>query len=60
MKISRGRKYENLWLSQEVYVERVLKRFNMSKAKSICFPLADHFKFSFEHIVVQVRKKSKR
>ena len=33
MKISRDRKNKNLWLSQERYIEKVLKRFNMSKAK---------------------------
>ena len=33
MKISRDRKNTNLWLSQERYIEKVLKIFNMSKAK---------------------------
>ena len=46
MKISRDRKNEKLWLSQESYIEKVLERFNMSKAKAVCSPLAGHFKLS--------------
>ena len=46
MKISRDRKNRKLWLSQEIYVEKVLERFNISKAKAICFPLANHLKLS--------------
>ena len=46
MKISRDRKNGKLWLSQEAYVEKVLERFNMSKAKAVCSPLAGHFKLS--------------
>ena len=43
-KISHDRKFEKLWLSQKVYVKRVLERFNIRKEKSICSPLAGHFK----------------
>ena len=46
MKISRDRKNGKLWLSQESYIEKVLERFNMSKAKAVCSPLAGHFKLS--------------
>ena len=46
MKISRDRKNRNLWLSQESYIEKVLERFNMSKTKAVCSPLAGHFKIS--------------
>ena len=46
MKIIRDRKSQKLWLSQERYVERVLERFNMSKAKAVCAPLTSHFKLS--------------
>ena len=46
MKIVRDRKARKLFLSQEEYVERVVKRFNMEKAKSVSTPLANHFKLS--------------
>lgn len=46
MHINRDRKNQRLWLSQEKYVERVLKRFNMDKAKPVSIPLGNHFKLS--------------
>ena len=46
MKISHDRKNMKLWLSQESYIEKVLERFNMSKAKAVCSPLAGHLKLS--------------
>ena len=46
MKISRDRKNRKLWLSQESYIEKVLERFNTSKAKAVCSPLAGHLKLS--------------
>ena len=46
MNISRDKKNRKLWLSQESYVEKVLERFNMSKAKAICSPFAGHLKLS--------------
>ena len=46
MKISHDRKNRNLWLSQESYIEKVLERFNMSKAKGVCSLLAGHLKLS--------------
>ena len=36
MKICHDRKNRKLWLSQEIYIEKVLKRLNRSKAKKIC------------------------
>ena len=36
-------------MSQEQYIENVLKRFNMSKAKVVSSPLANHFKLSSRH-----------
>uniref|UniRef100_A0A2N9FPQ8 Reverse transcriptase Ty1/copia-type domain-containing protein n=1 Tax=Fagus sylvatica TaxID=28930 RepID=A0A2N9FPQ8_FAGSY len=39
-------KPKKLWLSQEKYVEQVLKRFNMKHAKLVSTPLGDHFKLS--------------
>jgi hypothetical protein len=46
MKISRDRKNGRLWLSQESYIEKVLDRFNMSKAKPASSPLAGNLKLS--------------
>ena len=46
MKISRDRNNRKLWLSQESYIEKVLERFNMSKGKTVCSPLAGHLKLS--------------
>ena len=46
MQIIRDKKKKRLWLSQEKYVERVLKRFNMDKAKPVSIPLGNHFKLS--------------
>ena len=37
-----------LWLSYKSYIEKVLKRFNMSKAKTICSPLASHLKLNLK------------
>ncbi|GKV52757.1 hypothetical protein SLEP1_g59325 [Rubroshorea leprosula] len=48
MKIFRDRKNKKLWLSQERYIEKVLDKFNMSKAKPVGTPLAGHFKLSTE------------
>ena len=46
MKIDRDRSAKKLWLSQEKYIEKVLQKFNMEKAKDISCPLANHFKLS--------------
>ena len=46
MKISRDRRNRKLWLSQESYIEKVLERFNMSKAKTVCYLLVGHLKLS--------------
>ena len=48
MKIPRDWKNKKLWLSQESYIEKVLERFNMSKAKAVCSPLAGHLKLSLK------------
>ncbi|GKU93138.1 hypothetical protein SLEP1_g6763 [Rubroshorea leprosula] len=45
---SKAMKDKKLWLSQEKYTEKVLDRFNMSKAKPVSTPLACHFKISTE------------
>jgi hypothetical protein len=46
MKISCDRKNARLWLSQESYIEKVLDRFNMSKAKPVSSPLVGDLKLS--------------
>ena len=44
MQILRDKKAKKLWLSQEKYIERILKRFNMKHAKPISIPLSAYFK----------------
>ena len=46
MKVIRDCSKKLIWLSQEKYIEKVLKRFNMDKAKPVSVPLAKHFKLS--------------
>ncbi|GJZ76955.1 retrovirus-related pol polyprotein from transposon TNT 1-94 [Tanacetum coccineum] len=46
MRILRDRKAKKLWLSQEMYIEKVLERFRMHKAKSVGTSLAENFKLS--------------
>ncbi|GJU78181.1 retrotransposon protein, putative, ty1-copia subclass [Tanacetum coccineum] len=46
MEIIRERQHGKLYLSQKRYIEKVLQRFNMHKAKPVSTLLAAHFKFS--------------
>ncbi|KAJ9542762.1 hypothetical protein OSB04_029268 [Centaurea solstitialis] len=46
MEIVRDRKARKLYLSQEGYVQKVLRRFGMSEAKPVNTPFAPHFKLS--------------
>ena len=46
IRIIRERDAKKLWLSQEKYIEKVLQRFNMNKAKPTSCPLASHFSLS--------------
>lgn len=57
MKILRDRKAKKLWLSQEKYIEKVLQRFNMDKAKVVSTPLASHFKLSTAHSPSTTKEK---
>ena len=49
IRIERDRASKKLDMSQEQYIEKVLARFNMSKAKVVSSPLASHFKLSSRH-----------
>ncbi|RVW75392.1 Retrovirus-related Pol polyprotein from transposon TNT 1-94 [Vitis vinifera] len=44
IKISRDKTNGKLWLSQESYIEKVLDKFNMGKAKPVSSPLRSHLK----------------
>lgn len=46
MKIISDRNAKKLQLSQEKYIEKVLQRFNMDKAKTVHCLLANHFKLN--------------
>ena len=46
MKITCDRKNDKLLLSHEMYIEKVLEMFNMSKTKPVRTPLANHFNLS--------------
>eukprot|EP00253_Pinus_taeda_P005034 PITA_05034 len=48
MRITRDRKIRKLTLSQNEYIQKVLKRFNMHNAKPVSTPFASHFKLSKE------------
>eukprot|EP00253_Pinus_taeda_P003747 PITA_03747 len=48
MRITRDRKNRKLTLSQNEYIQKVLKRFNMHNAKPVSTPFASHFKLSKE------------
>ena len=49
IRIERDRASKKLYMSQKQYIEKVLERFNMSKAKVVSSPLASHFKLSSRH-----------
>ena len=49
IRIERDKTSKKLYMSQEQYIEKVLERFNMSKAKVVRSPLASHFKLSSRH-----------
>jgi hypothetical protein len=59
MKIVRDRKARKLFLSQEEYVERVIKRFNMENAKPVGTPLANHLKLSKKSCPSSEKEKDK-
>lgn len=46
MEIHRDRKVGTLFLSQKMYIEKLLERFGMQDVNSVSTPLAAHFKLS--------------
>jgi ATP-binding cassette subfamily B (MDR/TAP) protein 1 len=46
MRIERDRKFNKLYLSQEKYIEKVLRKFKMDEAREVSCPLASHFKLN--------------
>ena len=48
IEIVRDRNEKKLNLSQEMYVEKVLRCFSMDKAKAVSIPFSSHFKFSYK------------
>jgi hypothetical protein len=46
MRINRDKQKGTLQLSQEEYIDRILKRFSMSNAKPVSTPLASYFRLS--------------
>jgi hypothetical protein len=57
MKISCDRKKEKLWLSQESYIEKVLDKFNISKAKPMSSTLTGHLKLSSKQSPTSEKEK---
>ncbi|BBH05263.1 hypothetical protein Prudu_016603 [Prunus dulcis] len=51
------RKNQKLRLSQESYIEKVLKRFNMDKEKSVSTPFPNHFKLSSKQSLTCEKEK---
>ncbi|CAM8991919.1 unnamed protein product [Rhodiola kirilowii] len=49
MQILRHRKQGILFLNQQGYIEKVITKFGMSKAKTVLTPLAQHFKLHKDH-----------
>jgi hypothetical protein len=48
MRIERDIKFNKLYLSQEKYIEKVLRKFKMDKAREVTCPLVAHFKLSMK------------
>ena len=57
MKTTRDGKNGNFWLTQVKYIEKVLERFYMNKAKLVSTPLANHFKLSLKQSPTSEKEK---
>ena len=53
----RDRKEGLIWLSQESYIEIVLERFNIDKAKPVGCSLEGHFKLSLNQCPTSEKDK---
>ncbi|KAL4296424.1 hypothetical protein GQ457_12G004830 [Hibiscus cannabinus] len=49
IRLTRDREAKKLWLSHERYIEKVLQRFSMDRAKAVNTPFATHFILSVKH-----------
>ena len=56
MKITRDKQNHLLRISQEDYIDKVLKRFNMKDAKFVTLPLAKYFKLT-KHLCPKIDKE---
>lgn len=56
MSICRDWNKHKLWLSQEKYIDKVLKRFHMKKVKLVATPFASHFSLSSKQSPTSVEK----
>jgi Reverse transcriptase (RNA-dependent DNA polymerase) len=59
MRITKDRKDQKLWLSQEKYIEKVLQRVNMDKCKPVTSSLSSHFKLSHDGCPKDDKEKEK-
>lgn len=50
MQIVRDRHSRTLFISQSIYIEKVLKRFNINHSKPVLTPLAQNFKLSLRDL----------
>ena len=60
MEITRDRGLGRLWLSQENYILKVLKRFNIAEARPVITPLAGPFKLSSKQCSQSPEEKMSR
>ncbi|KAM0949981.1 putative RNA-directed DNA polymerase [Dioscorea sansibarensis] len=57
MRITGDRTSKKLWLSQGKYIEKVLQRFNMAKAKAVSTPPSTSFRLSVKQSPSSEREK---
>ena len=57
MRITYDRKNGRLWLSQKRYIEKVLKRLQMSDSKPVNSPLRGHSRLSFKQCLTNEEEK---
>ena len=57
MRIICDKKEKNLWLSQKKYIEKLLQRLNVDKAKVVSTPLTTHFRLSKKQSLLIEKEK---